>query len=331
MNRNKGLGSAWGSILAVQASVQAQEAATKLRVVKTESQIRQEEFDRIKREHERDFIDVERPASEYEQAVSGVNTVVVSMPRTEYEKRMGITEIRKIYSQSSVAIQEMAINPLQRVKMVDPTCRWPKASNSVAMSDENTAEFIQQAKTFLDSKNITGDDRDRIILFVGFNIDSNSFINALDPGIWQIGYDRLRELGCLNGVAEPTPAPTQVEQTIAELKETAENDWFNNQVGPLWGSFKDYLAHNFSFYPNEKQQRAFLDFIVSHGLQVLDPESFNIARRSLCKSGVIPAHCLLADEILADRVEKGEFRLDTESGRRAFQIEKNRLIYSESD
>lgn len=272
----------------------------------------QEEWDKIKAEHEAEFITLEVATTPYEKSITGKDTKTIEVDRKSYESKMGITELRKIWSSSVAEVQKMVedTDPLVRVKMIDPLVNFPKTidGKSVPMTDENVQRAMEQGQAFLDSKNLSEEDKGRLALFVGIASDSNSLIDITNPEIWQIAYDRLQSLEVIK---QTTQTPQRVpDQSADELKEVAERDYLENQAGPLWSSLMDYFAQSFQFHPNDLQKKALIDYVVDHGLSVLSHESWNVARRTLCKSGVIPDHCRTSDELLAEKFEKGMSRED---------------------
>jgi hypothetical protein len=291
-------------------------------------------FERLRREEQENFVTVEVATTPYERAQTGQATRLVQVDRKQYEDEHGITGLRTLWAKTPEEIQAMSNNPVERVKMVDGVCQFPRTSTPVEMTEENATKFTQQAQAFLDSKNLSADDRDRLLLFVAINADSNSTIDISNPEIWNIAYRRLIELGCIS--SEPnqsTLAPTEKsfdDMTDAEARDTVTKDYLENQAGPLWNSLLDYFSRQFNVYLNDLQKRALIDYVVSHGLQCLDHEAWNSARRALVKSGVLPAHCLLADEVLAERVERGEFGdLNLPANKQKYLAEKNRLVFQE--
>lgn len=303
------LGNTAGSILAFQLMHRTEENKP-TRVVKTEAQRRQEEFDQIRKEDERDFVQVEVPLTPYEQAIAGPvqTTKIVSVPRAEFEKTHGIQGLRKAWSRDSETIQTMAGKPMERVKMIDDGVRWPLSSTPPEMTDENVAKFTNQAKAFLDSKNLSPEDFNRIVLFVGIQADSNSLIDVLNPEIWSIAYQRLQQLGCLT--SEPTrtevPIQPQVEQSDTlsadEFRTDAEARWYSIWEDS-WNQWLDSMAQAWSFYPNRAQAHAAIDLLIK--LESYGNDMFNECRRRLTASGVFKPGMLTDDELLAEKFEKG--------------------------
>jgi len=328
MKRN--LGSAWGSILAMRAGIQAQEAANRPRVVKSERQLHQEEFDQIRAEHERDYIDVEVPNSEYDAAIDGRATKMISVPRKQYEDKMGITGVRQVWSQSAETLVAMEAdkNPLTRIKMIDPGARLPLTPDGkpLEMNEETFTKVTEQAHAFARSHNLTNQEFAKVVLFVGVHHDGDSRTDVLNPEIWGITLGRLTSLGCIRSQSQPQETPLEALEPPADiLREQAETDYLEKSAGPLWSAFLDYLARTFNFYPSEKQSRWMIDFVVDHGLQCLDPESWQTARRAAVRSQVLPDTCLDADDRLCIDLE----RIDTSTpqGRAEFARRKAKLIY----
>jgi hypothetical protein len=87
----------------------------------------------------------------------------------------------------------------------------------------------------------------------------------------------------------------------------------------------DFFVREFNAYLNDKQKRALIDYVVSHNLQVLDYESWNIARRALVFSSVLPETCLSADDRLC--VELDRLDTSTPAGRAEYARRKNRLEF----
>jgi hypothetical protein len=225
----------------------------------------------------------------------------------------------------------MAANPRMRLEMVDGNARWPKTATLVLEMTEESAEKISgHAKDFFDSKILTDDDRNRIVLFVGINSEANSLIDPCNPEIWPIAYDRLRELGCLNEVSEqlPTPAQTQApEQPADALLEEAHSRFFA-MFEDVWYRWMASLKINFEFEPTLQQKEAALKMIERLGMG--DPEVFNNTRRALGRSGVWP-NLATEDELLCDKMDADGFRLDTAAGRLEFGRAKNQVMFGTLD
>ena len=295
---------------------------------KTRQETPAEEFARLAREEQENFVQVSRPATAYEKAIDGRDTVTISVPRKQYEDKYGITGLRQIYSKSPSELQAMSNNPVERVKMVDPLAQFPRTSTPVEMTEENATKFTLQAQAFLDSKNLSADDRDRLILFVAINADSNSTIDVSNPEIWNIAYRRLIELGCISS-DEPnqsTLAPTrEPEPSADDLYTDAEHKWLSI-FSDVWGQWLDSMAQTWSFYANTDQQRAAIDLLIK--LEQYGDDRFNECRRRLTQSGVFKQGMLTPLEQLELRVEAGEFgSLDTQAGKQRYAAAFNRLKF----
>ena len=285
-----------------------------------------EEFARMAREEQDQFVTVEVATTPYERAQTGQATRLVQVDRKSYEDKHGITGLRQIWAKTPEEIQTISNNPVERVKMVDPLAQFPRTSVPVEMSDENAEKFAQQAQAFLASKNLSADDRDRLILFVAINADSNSTIDVSNPEIWNIAYRRLIELGCIS--SEPnqsTLAPTRPEPSADDLYTDAEHKWLSI-FSDVWGSWLDSMAQTWSFYANTDQQRAAIDLLIK--LEQYGDDRFNECRRRLTQSGVFKQGMLTPLEQLELRVEAGEFgSLDTQAGKQRYAAAFNRLKF----
>jgi hypothetical protein len=321
MGKHKGIGSVCGSLLAYQMMSRAAENKS-TKVVKSEAQLRNEEFLAIKAEHEKEFITVEVPNSDYEKAISGQATKLVEMSRDSYEKRYGISDLRKTWNQSIADIQVQANLPLERLKMVDSAARWLRLATPIEMTEENAAKAMQNAAAFLDSKGLQGEDRDKVLLFTAYCCDSDSTIDILNPEIWSIAYQRLQQLGVLSVSEQPTPeaqdleAPTS-EPSLTEFRDAAEERWYSLWED-TWNSWCDSMAQTWGFYPNEAQAHKAIDLLMK--LESYGDDKFNEARRRLTKSGVFKSGMLTEDELLAERFETGMSQAE-------FARERNRIKY----
>lgn len=301
----RGIGSTAGSILAMRAGVAAQEAASKTTVRKSEAQLRNEEFLAIKAEHEKSFITVEVPNSDYERAISGQATKLVEMPRDSYEKRYGISDLRKLWSLSVEDIQAKANDPMTRIRMVDGTVRWPRTSSPIERTPENIEKASQQAETFLEPLGLTDDEKVKVILFVCYAADGNSFVDIMSPDVWRVGYERLQQLGIIQSGSEQAQAeaPIQIQEpSLTEFRTDAEARWYS-----IWeqdfNGWLDSMARAWSFYPTKAQAYAAIDRLMT--LESYGSDRFNEARRRLTKDGTFRLGMLTEDEQLAEKFEKG--------------------------
>lgn len=322
----RGIGSAWGSIIAMRAGVAVQEAAAKSKVRKSESQLRNEEFLAIKALHEKEFITVEVPNSDYEKAISGQATKLVEIPRDSYEKRYGISDLRKAWSQSIADIQVQANIPLERLKMVDSAARWPRLATPIEMTEANAAKAMQNAAAFLDSKGLQGEDRDKVLLFTAYCCDSDSTIDILNPEIWSIGHSRLQQLGVLSVSEQPTPeAPIQTQEpSLTEFRDDAEARWYSLWED-TWNQWLDSMMQTWGFSPTKSQAYAAIELLMK--LEQFGDDRFNECRRRLTKNGVFKPDMFTDDERLSNRVDAGEFDLTTPMGKQHYAAAFNRVKF----
>jgi hypothetical protein len=324
MKKRNLLGSAWGSILAMRAGVQAQEAAAKPRVVKTEQQLRQEEFDRIKAEHDNQFVTVEVESTPYERSISGQATKQIEVNRADYEKRTGITDLRNQWSKEPAEIQALAANPVGRVKFIDSMAKFPISSTPVELTDEDATEIVRKAKAFLDSKNLSESDRNRVVLFASIHVESNSLINSADPSIWQVAYDRLATLGCIAASAQ-AQAPTQpVEQSADELLTQANAGWFS-MFGEVFSQWVASLGQApWNFVPDRDQKFAALKYLEATNMG--DPQVWNNCRVAMSDAGIFPS-LYTADDLIVKKLNSGEWDLSTPAGRASYARAKNQISF----
>jgi hypothetical protein len=242
-------------------------------------------------------------------------------------------KLRSVWGQSIEQIQAQVDQPMTKVYMIDPGANLP-LGQSIVIDESTSAAAVQAGNAFFESTPSLDDvSRDKVVLYLAVHSDADSRIAITSVATWGRAYQRLSELGVIGVEAQETPAEMhqQIDTLSADaLKEVAESDYILNHAGPLFTSLMGYCASQFQFYPSDDQKYALVSYVVEHGLQCLNHESWNIARRSLVKSGVWPAHCLTADESLAERIQNNEFNLETESGRRAYMVAKNKLIYEKS-
>ena len=86
----------------------------------------------MRREEERDFVQVDVLLTPYERARNPIwTTKQVSVFRKPYEDKLRITGLRKIWSLSPDKIQAMAENARMRFEMVDPRAGFPTSSTPV--------------------------------------------------------------------------------------------------------------------------------------------------------------------------------------------------------
>lgn len=220
---------------------------------------------------------------------------------------------------------------------LDPAANLPQKEKSTV--DLVKAEAcIEQIQDSLEAKGISlnTDGWRRTVAYGGINSDATvvkdgvEYCGAIDtPEYWIASAHRLADLGAYAEgeytLIEQPQAPTPRVESADEQKTVAESDFLDNHFSPLWGDFLTYLNQKFSFIPSASQARAFLDFVVAHNLSVLNHESFNIARRALVRSGVLPDSCLDADDRLC--IEMDSIDTSTAQGRAEYARRKNRLIY----
>jgi hypothetical protein len=272
-------GSVAGSLAAYRLMYRAQEAKTK--VVKTESQKNQDEFSRIKREHDAEFIQVRRPATEYEQAINGLDSVVEEIPRVAFEQKMGIPATKAIWQKPISEIYKMPQTPL----MIDMMSALPHTADGTSLTEDESAQAARQAGNTV-CEQLDSESRDKVAAYVIVHFQADPRVDIRSVATWQRAVQRLQELGCLGQTQERTQPPT-AEPSADSLKTAAEDDWYYNRLNPLWDAFLDHLAQKFNFYPNENQKRAFLDFVETHGLSVLD--CFDESGSDLQTTANIPA------------------------------------------
>jgi hypothetical protein len=221
--------------------------------------------------------------------------------------------LRRIWSQSSEALRAMIDdqNPMTRVHMIDTGLRLPTASSPIELSPENIALATSQAESFLESKNLSEDDGQRLIAFVGIHMDANHYLDILNPRTWSMALSRLVELGVIS-TETPAQVQTEVEETISKLKadafrDEAERQWFATFEN-IWLEWLDSMGKAWNFYPNQMQQRKALDLRMK--LESYGDGRFDECRRRLTKSGVFQPGMLDGHEQLAERYEAGMSQQD---------------------
>ena len=299
---------------------------------KTRQETPAEEFARLAREEQENFVQVSRPATAYEKAIDGRDTVTISVPRKQYEDKYGITGLRQIYSKSPSELQAMSNNPVERVKMVDPLAQFPRTSTPVEMTEENATKFTQQAQAFLDSKNLSADDRDRLILFVAINADSNSQIDVSNPEIWDIAYRRLIELGCIS--SEPnqsTLAPTRPEPSADELAAEADSN-YRDVALPLLSSWRSSLRANWGIELTDRLRDIAVDIMERHNLNPTLYESYDVVRIQMANRKLIrtdktaDGRPLTRSEFVADAIDRDNIDLSKPENKRWFMEQQDLIL-----
>lgn len=329
--RNKGIGNAAGSILAYQLMNRPAENKVTTRP-KTEQELRQEEFDAIKREHNEQFVTVEVPATAWETAQTGRATKQVEVNRREHEDKNGITGLRQIWTKEPAEIQALAgdfTNPVNKARMIDPSARFPTTSTPVELTDEDATKIVEKAQAFLSSKHLSEADRNRVALFASVHVESNSLINAADPALFQIAYDRLVELGCITAQAK---TPTGEPEPSADQLATEADSNYRDVALPLLSSWRSSLRANWGIELNDRLRDIAVDIMERHNLNPTLYESYDFVRIQMANRKLIrtdktaDGRPLTRSEFVADAIDRNNIDLSRPENKRWFMEQQDLIL-----
>ena len=328
--KNKGIGNAAGSILAYQL-MNRPAAATPVKVM-TETQKNQAEFDAIKAQHDAEFINVEVESTPYEFAQTGQATKQIEVPRKPYEDKTGITGLRQIWAKEPAEIQTLAgdfTNPVNKARMIDPSVRFPTTSTPIELTDEDATKIVEKAQAFLSSKHLSEADRNRVALFASVHVESNSLINAADPALFQIAYDRLVELGCITAQAQTTTS--EPEPSADQLATEADSN-YRDVALPLLSSWRSSLHANWGIELNDRLRDIAVDIMERHNLNPTLYESYDFVRIQMANRKLIrtdktaDGRPLTRSEFVADAIDRNNIDLSRPENKRWFMEQQDLIL-----
>jgi hypothetical protein len=174
---------------------------------------------------------------------------------------------------------------------------------------------------------LSGESRNKILVYVGLSSDSDSRVDVLDPRIWSIACERLLELGAISDerTLQPVQQPTKPKELSAdeELK-VANAAWFS-MFESVWLDWLRSLKENFGFEPTREQQFAAVKMLERIGT---DGPAWDRTRIALGRTGVFPK-LLTSDDLLVEAMDGMD--LSTPQGRERFHRAKNQTLYSTID
>jgi hypothetical protein len=274
------------------------------------------------------------PTSAYERAQTGRATKQIEVSRADYENRMGIAGLRKIWACSPEKLQSMAENARMRLDMVDSSARWPMTSTPIEMTEETAEKISQHAKGFFDSKDLADDNRNRVVLFVGINSDSNSLIDVLNPEIWQVAHDRLIELGAIKSTAEyqtPTPAKNLDVLSADELAVEANQNYQDTAL-PLLANWRISLRNSWGIELTDRLRDIAVDILERHNLNPLLAASYDFIRVQMANRKLITTtktadgRPLTRAEYVADEIDRKNLDLSRPENKRWFMEQQDLIL-----
>jgi hypothetical protein len=186
---------------------------------------------------------------------------------------------------------------------------------------------------------LSKDGETRLIKYVGNLNNTSRVVDGVTYRVacdnlntWIQALNRLIDLNAFSegeytAIEERQPEPVEessVEEPSADdLLHQANAGWFA-MFDATWNAWLKSLDQDpWNFVPDEAQKLAALKMLQQFGTT---PDSWDRTRRALGRSGVWP-NLATAHEVLAEKVDAGEFRLDTVEGRAAYTRAHNQITY----
>jgi hypothetical protein len=168
--------------------------------------------------------------------------------------------------------------------------------------------------------------------------DDNLSLNWTDLQTFERVWEHLVEVGYARqgrdytvteqAKTEPAPQPKQREpQSYEELRAAAEAEYLAT-AQPVWNDFQTYLMENWGVSLTTSQRHEAIETAKRLNLNPCIPDSWITVKNNLVRRQVIP-ECRTVDERLSDFIETVNVPVNSPTGRKLIQEERNRLMSEE--
>ena len=169
--------------------------------------------------------------------------------------------------------------------------------------------------------------------------DINTSLNWADLRTFQFVFEHLCEVGyCREGrdftiteqkQQEPQPQEEsrREPQSYEELRNAAEAEYLA-MAQPVWNDFQTYLMENWGVSLTTSQRHEAIETAKRLNLNPCIPDSWITVKNNLVRRQVIP-ECRTVDERLSDFIETVNVPVNSPTGRKLIQEERNRLMSEE--
>jgi hypothetical protein len=171
--------------------------------------------------------------------------------------------------------------------------------------------------------------------------DINTSLNWADLRTFQFVFEHLCEVGyCREGrdfnsteqkQQEPAPKPQAREprepQSYEELRTAAEAEYLS-MAQPVWNDFQTYLMENWGVSLTTSQRHEAIETAKRLNINPCLADGWIQVKNNLVRRQVIP-ECRTVDERLSDFIETVNVPVNSPTGRKLIQEERNRLISEE--
>jgi hypothetical protein len=168
--------------------------------------------------------------------------------------------------------------------------------------------------------------------------DMNTSLNWTDLRTFQFVFEHLCEVGYARqgrdytvteqAKTEPAPQSKQLEpQSYEELRTAAEAEYLA-MAQPVWNDFQTYLMENWGVSLTTSQRHEAIETAKRLNLNPCIPDSWITVKNNLVRRQVIP-ECRTVDERLSDFIETVNVPVNSPTGRKLIQEERNRLMSEE--
>jgi hypothetical protein len=296
----------------------------------------QQEFERIRAEHERDFVDVQVELTDWErqQAPYGVTTRTVSVPRKKYEDEQGISTYKATKVQYDRTLGELWRRPYDQIQYLDSEVLFdqennlPRAEAPIPPTPANNTLVENAYNVFIDSMGSTSvlssEGKRKLLLYAASQQIEDRRIILTSLLAWQTMLNRLASLGALDDDYASIPEE-KIEQPKLSVREEAEAEWHRLLLFPQW---VEQVRRDYGIRLDDRVKRIVCDEFVRMNLSPHVHESYNIIRRALVARQIFPKAsnglpALTVDERMAELTERYDF--NDSSQRREWASEMGRL------
>jgi hypothetical protein len=169
--------------------------------------------------------------------------------------------------------------------------------------------------------------------------DINTSLNWSDLRTFQSVFEHLCEVGYAREgrdytVKEQATRPPQLQareprepQSYEELRTAAEAEYLA-MAQPVWNDFQTYLMENWGVSLTTSQRHEAIETAKRLNLNPCIPDSWITVKNNLVRRQVIP-ECRTVDERLSDFIETVNVPVNSPTGRKLIQEERNRLMSEE--
>ena len=170
--------------------------------------------------------------------------------------------------------------------------------------------------------------------------DMNASLNWTDLRTFQFVFEHMCEVGyarqgrdftieaqARTEHSEPRPTNPRGPQSYEELRTAAEAEYLA-MAQPVWNDFQTYLMENWGVSLTTSQRHEAIETAKRLNLNPCIPDSWITVKNNLVRRQVIP-ECRTVDERLSDFIETVNVPVNSPTGRKLIQEERNRLMSEE--